>query len=342
MKVFILKPSSLGDVVHALPVLRLLKRHRPESEIYWWADLDRLPLLQGDPDLTGVIPFDRKRWARPVHWSELAASVRRVRALRFDWVIDLQALARSSLMAWAANGELTVGLSDPREGAPAFYDLAIPRPSRLAHAVDWYLAVLPALGVPIHWDFEWLPRRPAVVEGMRGKWPGWDEPADWVLFQPGARWASKRWPVERFGEVARQLQQRDPRLRFGVLGGPAEQAAGETVARAVPGACLNLAGQTSLLEMVEWVRRSRLLITNDTGPMHVAAAVGTPVVAVFGPTEPRRTGPYGQLDHVLQTRGLSCVPCLKSRCAHFPPLECLLWQTAAKVVERAWPLLKSG
>lgn len=97
---------------------------------------------------------------------------------------------------------------------------------------------------------------------------------------------------------------------------------GQAVAGADSGRCLDLTGALSLPEMVEWIRLSALMVTNDTGPMHVAAALGKPVVAVFGPTEPRRTGPYHQLDHVLQSR-LPCVPCLKSRCSYVKPLECL-------------------
>ena len=133
MKILILKPSSLGDVIHALPVLRLLKRHLPQSEIYWWLDSDLVPLLEKDPDLSGIIPFNRKRWAAPRQWPEIAASVRKVRRHRFDWAIDLQGLARSAVFAWLANAGVTVGLDNlregAREGARTFYDVTPPRAS---------------------------------------------------------------------------------------------------------------------------------------------------------------------------------------------------------------------
>ena len=163
MKVLILKPSSLGDVVQALPVLRLLKQHLPHSQIHWWLESGLVPLLEGDPDLAGIIPFERRRWSSPWHWDEAWRSLRRIRAEGFDWVIDLQSLARSGLVAWLANGQRTVGLDDPREGARAFYDIIVPRPSYNTHAVDWYLGVLPPLGVPVHNRFEWLPERPAAA-----------------------------------------------------------------------------------------------------------------------------------------------------------------------------------
>ncbi|HKS35842.1 MAG TPA: glycosyltransferase family 9 protein, partial [Verrucomicrobiae bacterium] len=170
MRILILKPSSLGDVVQALPVLRLLKLHLPASEIYWWIDSRLSPLLEGDPDLAGLFPFERRRWSSPLHWGELFASVRRMRELKFDWVIDLQSLMRSGIFAWLANGSLTIGLEDRREGAAAFYDIAVPRPSFHTHAVDWYLNVLPVVGVPVHWNFTWLPPRERVAAELRAKW----------------------------------------------------------------------------------------------------------------------------------------------------------------------------
>ena len=106
VKILILKPSSLGDVVQALPVLRLIKRHLPASEIYWWIDSNLAPLLEGDPDLAGVVRFERRRWAAPAHWGEIWRSVRWLRQQRFDWVIDLQCLMRSGIFAWLANGKL--------------------------------------------------------------------------------------------------------------------------------------------------------------------------------------------------------------------------------------------
>jgi heptosyltransferase-1 len=331
LKILILKPSSLGDVVQALPVLRLLKRHRPDAEIFWWIDADLAPLLAGDPDLAGVVRFERRRWVSPVHWPEMWRCVRWLRAQRFDWVIDLQCLARTGVFAWLANGHLLVGLDEPREGARGFYDVIVPRASFHTHAVDWYLAVLPPLGVPVRNDFLWLPERPGTAAAVQAKWqPG---PARWIALQPGARWPNKRWPAESFAELARRLAARYADVRFAVLGGAQDRPLAETVARAVPGRSLNLAGETSLPELVEWLRRCALLVTNDTGPMHVAAALGKPLVALFGPTEPRRTGPYGRLDAVLQ-HPLPCAPCLKPHCVWPQPVACLTEIPVAVVFER--------
>jgi heptosyltransferase I len=336
LKILILKPSSLGDVIQALPVLRLLKLHHPAAEIFWWIDSALAPLLEGDPDLAGVVRFERRRWSRPQHWPEMIRSIRWLRAQHFDLVIDLQCLFRSAAFGWLANGKQFIGLDEVREGARGFYDQVVPRNSFLTHAVDWYLAVLPALDVPVHRKFNWLPERPEISAAVKSKWPTGD--TRWIALQPGARWQNKRWPVTHFAELVRQLTKGFPRMRFVILGSRDDEASGAIIARVAPELCLNLCGGTSLSEMVEWIRRCDLMITNDTGPMHVAAALGRPLVALFGPTEPRRTGPYGQLEMVLRL-DLPCSPCLKSTCHFEKPEECLRALTPIMVVDRVRKLL---
>lgn len=337
MKILILKPSSLGDVIHALPVLRLLKRHWPTSEIYWWLDINLVPLLEKDPDLAGIFTFQRKRWAAMRRWPEIAASIVRMRRQRFDLAIDLQGLARSSMFAWLANARLTVGLDNlregGREGARAFYDLSPPRAAPGTHAVDRYMAVLPLLGVPVDLKFDWLPLRQSAARRIRERWLNANPGAQWIVLLPGGRWDNKRWPVNYFAAVVQRLQ-KSPQTRFVILGAKNEHRLGEAIAQAAPDRCLNLSGQTTLDEMIEWIRISRLTLTNDTGPMHVAAALGRPVVALFGPTDPKNTGPYRQLQNVLQTRSIPCVPCMKSDCSYHEHLACLHAITPEAVVHR--------
>lgn len=339
MKILILKPSSLGDVVQALPVLRLLKRHFNDAEIFWWIDSNLAPLLEGDPDLTGIVRFERRRWAAPRHWPEMLRSVQWMRAQHFDLVIDLQSLLRSGAFAWLANGKLLIGLDDSREGARGFYDIAIRRKNFHTHAVDWYLAVLPQLGVPVHDHFQWLPERPHIAAEVRDKWLTENskfkiQNSKLILLQPGARWPNKRWPAEFFAELVRLLTRQLADARFVILGGEDDNPLGEIIGRIEPERCLNLCGRTALPEMVEWIRLCDLMVTNDTGPMHVAAALGKPLVALFGPTEPRRTGPYGRLPDVLRL-DLPCSPCFKPRCAWVNPNECLKALAPAAVFEFA-------
>jgi lipopolysaccharide heptosyltransferase II len=320
LKILILKPSSLGDVIQALPVLRLLKLRFPDAAIHWWLDSNLVPLLADDPDLDGIVPFNRHGWGRPANLVKRFAELQAVREQSFDWIIDLQGLARSGLFAWLSRGKLCVGFDDSREGARGFYDFCVPGARLSAHAVDCYLKILRALDVPVHWNFEWLPPKPRAAEDVRRKWPVGAQ--RWVALLPGARWPNKRWPAGHFAGLAGKLAAAHPDLRFAALGTQADHDAGELIARSAPGRALNLTGKTSLPEMIEWVRLSDLIISNDTGPLHVAAALGKPVVAIFGPTDPRRTGPYGCQDGILQSR-IPCVPCLSDRCANPLHLECL-------------------
>jgi lipopolysaccharide heptosyltransferase II len=160
--------------------------------------------------------------------------------------------------------------------------------------------------------------------------------------QPGARWLNKRWPVEYFAELVRLLAHKYPGARFAILGDKGDNLLGEIVSAAAPDRCVNLCGQTTLPEMIEWIRRCDLMITNDTGPMHAAAAMRKPLVALFGPTEPRRTGPYGQLENVLRVDHLPCSPCLKSRCRYEKPDECLRALTPGHVVERVNRVMRAA
>ena len=331
LKILILKPSSLGDIVQALPVLRLLKQHFRTAEIFWWIDSTLAPLLENDPDLAGVVRFERRRWGHPQNWPEMLRSIRWLRAQKFDLVIDLQCLFRSGVFAWLSRGKFLIGLDEAREGARGFYDVAVPRKSFHTHAVDWYLSVLPRLGVPVHKNFQWLPAQPQVAGAIKSKWK--TSGSRWITLQPGARWDNKRWPVEKFAELVSLLAGRFPDTRFAILGSKEEKLLGEIISSAEPSRCLDLCGATSLPEMIEWIRLGDFMITNDTGPMHAAAALGKPAIALFGPTEPRRTGPYAQLENVLRLE-LPCSPCLKSKC-HFEKLnECLVAISPAMVLER--------
>lgn len=235
----------------------------------------------------------------------------------FTHVIDLQSLARSGITAWLANGEVTIGLDDSREGASTFYDVRIPRPSERTHAVDWYLQVLPYFNLKPHFRFEWLPKRAEVranifEAGVR---------EDRIILNPGARWANKRWPAENFRELIEILSKRYPETQLVLLGGKSDYETAAAI-RNGNGSTLDLTGRTNLWEMIEIIRGAKLMVTNDTGPMHIGAALGTPLVPIFGPTEPARTGPYGQVERSLQGK-LSCIPCMKSYCTYSVPLECM-------------------
>jgi len=307
----------LGDVIHAIPVLRLLKQAYPSAAIYWWISAELSSLLESDPDLTGLFLFYRKKSESPFFWPTLVKELRRMRRMGFTHVIDLQSLARSGITAWLANGEVTIGLDDPREGASTFYDVRVPRPSYETHAIDWYLQTLRYFNIQPHFGFEWLPSRADAASKM--KQAGVREHR--IILNPGAKWENKRWPVENFRELASHISRRFPDTQIVLLGGRSDYEITSGIRNGTD-SILDLTGTTSLWEMIEVIRGARLMITNDTGPMHIGAALRTPLVPLFGPTTPKRTGPYGQIERTLQTK-LACVPCMKPECHNPNRLECL-------------------
>ncbi|MFO1462115.1 MAG: lipopolysaccharide heptosyltransferase II [Verrucomicrobiota bacterium] len=339
MKILILKPSSLGDVVQAIPVARLIKDHCPKAQVHWWLNSELVPLLEGDPGIDRIVPFERRRWGRPSGLLLAATEIRRLRKERYDWVLDLQGLARSALVGWLSNGGRFVGLDDPREGAPALHDISVPRPSETTHAVDWYLSVLPHLGVPVHRNFQWMQEYPAAAREVAAQ--AGDSGPVWIAFQPGARWENKRWPAAHFAELASKILTHNHDWRIAILGGKSDEGLGAEIQRVAGSRALDLTGKLSLPGMVEWIRRSSLLVTNDTGPMHVAAALQRPVVGLFGPTNPARTGPYGQTDQTLRIQ-LPCAPCLKSHCNHREFMACLTRITPDRVFHAVRSRLESG
>jgi lipopolysaccharide heptosyltransferase II len=289
----------------------------------WWLHRNLVPLLEGDPDIHRIIPFDRKAWGRAAGFGQVLREVTALRAERYDLVLDLQGLARSAMVGRACGANRFVGVADWRELAPLFQGESVPRPSKDTHAVDLYLAVARHLGWDTGQPFEWLPHRPAGAAEIRRVFPQLEEGA-WIGLQPGARWENKRWPVENWVDLARGILRRIPAVRVAVFGGPDDAALGGFIARSVGnGRLLDLTGRISLPGMIEGLRRIRLLVTNDTGPMHVAVALGRPVVALFGPTSPKRTGPYGQGANVIQVGGLPCAPCMSDRCKISEQFACL-------------------
>ena len=305
MKVLILKPSSLGDIIHALPVLRLIKRQRPNWVIHWWVAKHFAPLLEMDPDIAALHYFERNAWGNAQGLCRSLERIGQMRRERFDVVIDLQGLARSALHGWAARGAYRIGLQQNREGAALFYDERVDRPTPETHAVDWCRAVLPRLGLESIGQFEWLAKRPWLNERLVEQ--GFEPGHRWVILCPGARWSSKQWPVEYFEQLMTELA--DGSVRFAVMGSGAEKSLGQRLAGRE--GCLDLTGKTTLPELTEWLRASSVVVTNDSGPMHVAAAVGTPVIALFGPTSASKTGPYDARGTVLTADSSECSACAR-------------------------------
>jgi lipopolysaccharide heptosyltransferase I len=304
VKVAVVKLSSIGDVVHALPVAVALKRHAAATRVVWIAEAREASLLAGHPDVDDVIVADTRGWRRErpgvTAMREALGVARRLRGEAFDVALDLQGLMKSALLTALTRAPRRIGFAAgwSREWPSALLmNERVRPPDSARHVVDQYLTLARPLGVaatPVEFR---MPADPA-ADGRADEFLAGAgiKPHDrLVLVNPGAGRPDKRWPVERLRDLARRLAD-ETVARVVVLWGPGE----EQDARAIAGAAAILAPPTTLRDLVALARRARLLIAGDTGPLHIAAAVGTPCVGLYGPTSGVRNGPYGAGHRVLQ------------------------------------------
>jgi len=308
--ILIIKPSSLGDVVHALPTVNLIRRKYPYAHISWLINDTLASLLKHSPIIDELIPFERQRLAGLGQFPRMMSFLNGLHKKRFDVVVDLQGLLRSGIITWATRAPRRIGLSDAREGAGLFFnEIVTVQP---AHAVDRYLAAA-----------HYLECDSGPIEFPLGL-PAFETTENLIAVNPSARWATKLWGDDRFAELIRRL----PPERVVLTGSATERPRIEAIAQGRR----NLAGQTDLFQLAELFRRCRVVIANDSGPMHLAAAVGTPVVAIFGPTDPALTGPYGDR-HVVLRADVDCSPCFKDHCKNRIPMECMTRITVEHVLD---------
>ena len=297
----LVKLSALGDVVHATPVVEALADAFPAARLTWVVERRAAALLHDHPRLAEVITLDTRAWRAvraPSAVLQLGRTLRelrqRLRGARFDVALDLQGLVKSGVVTAATGAPLRVGFAAGfrRERLNGlFTNRHVTPPPSAAHVVDQYLALLEPLGATPRRVVFRLPSR-AAAEARVDEFfaqTGLKPHARLVVLNPGAGRPAKRWPVERFRELAARLTA-ETNARVLVLWGPGEQAAAETIAEA-KGAVL--APPTDLDTLVAVMRRASLVVAADTGPLHVAAAVGVPCVGLYGPTSATRNGPYG-------------------------------------------------
>jgi len=320
-RILLIKPSSLGDIIHAMPVLAGLRHRYPDAHIAWLAGSPYAEWLTAQPALTEVIPFDRRRYGRLGR--SLAASIGFVRFLgdlrrrRFDLVVDLQGLFRSGFLAWASRAPVRLGFANARELGAVFYTHRVAVPADVNHAADQNYLVADALGfADVEQDFslhvsEAVRQRVATTLTQSGV-----KDLAYAVLVPGTRWQTKMWPADRFAGLADLIHDRLG-LAVVLIGAPAEVELCRQVQQRARSRLVNLAGGTGLPEMVGLIQKAKAMVCNDSGPMHVAAAVRCPLVALFGPTDPARTGPHTPTARIVR-RSLPCSPCFLRRLRDCP------------------------
>ena len=322
-RVLVVKLSSLGDLFHALPAVHCLKAGLP-ARIDWVVHPQYQELVECFSDVDRVIPLTRGIWA-----SIMAGDVRALRAEPYDLIVDLQGILKSALVVRLARGRQRIGPSFHREGSRLFYQaIAGPR-NKERHAVDENLDVVRYLGLPV------LP--PAFPVAFPMQLVGEPEPR--VALLPFSRWPSKNWPISSFIQAGRDLQEHANASIF-LIGDAAEAAACDDMTREFKGRAINLAGKLSLPQLGGVLQAMDLVIANDSGPMHMAASLGTPVLAVFGPTDRKRTGPRGDCHRVI-AGNLRCQPCFSEHC-RFQDSSCMRAVMPQDVVTNALEMLSAA
>lgn len=328
-RILIVKLSSIGDVVHTLPALRALRRGFPEAEIDWLVEGPSSSILKYHPFLTNIHIFKKGRFLngpfRPQDVRDLFGLIKTLRERRYDMVIDFQGLLKSGLLTFLSGGRMRVGFDRTREFSYLFLNHKLPPYDPDLHAVDRYMEIPRSLGCPGDVEFH----IPILEEDKRRidvflKGNGINR---FILVNPWARWKSKLWGEERFSSLCDALTEGG--LKVILVGGkeaiPYSRRIGARSRREI----FDLTGKTNLRELAYLARLSQLFVTTDSGPMHIASAMGTRVVALFGPTSPKRTGPYGK-GHKVVRKELPCSPCFKRRCG---TMECMDSITVEEVME---------
>jgi heptosyltransferase I len=310
-RILIVRLSALGDIVHAVPVLAALRQHEPSAEIDWLVEEAHAPILGLVDGLRQRVvvraaceparsPSGEGAGDGPRFQAGLVGYLRAItflRRQRYETALDLQGLIKSAVWARASGARRVIGFAREhlREGQAAWLYHECVTPPHPAHVIDKNLALAAHLGAPIaprHVPLR-IETPPALADALRRELGG----SRYAVLNPGAGWPNKRWPLDRFAEVARRL-----RHIYGIptliTWGPAERAAaGEIVAAS--GGAAHLSPETSVSELAAVMRRAALVVAGDTGPLHIAAAVGAPVVGLYGPTWPERNGPWDPADEVI-------------------------------------------
>jgi lipopolysaccharide heptosyltransferase I len=314
-RIALVKLSSLGDVVHALPAARALRAWWPRAELTWVVERREEAVLRGNPDVDHVVAIDTRLWRRELRravgvtsvLAEVRGLARRLAAGRFDVAVDLQGLWKSGIITALTRAPRRVGLagSHCRERASAWFtNQHVTPPREAVHVVDQYLAVVQALGVDLAAvgppAFR-IPGDPG-AEALIARWleeEGVKAGTPLVLLNPGSGGDHKRWAVEPFRRLGEELAVRLG-ARVAIAWGPGEEPLARAIAHGMrPGPIVP--PPTTIHDMIALFRRAMLVVGGDTGPVHVAAVLGVPTLGLYGPTRASRNGPYGPRVATIQS-----------------------------------------
>ncbi|SDD80583.1 lipopolysaccharide heptosyltransferase II [Sporomusa acidovorans] len=314
--ILIVKLSAIGDVIHALPVATALKQQFPAAKITWVVEKPAYDLLTNNPYIDELVIFDKAKYKSLggllKHGRALA---RQLKAKKFDLALDLQGLFKSAAIIYLSGATTRLGYCNMRElshlvSRPVF------GPNQTGHVVDRYLDVVRALGCEVNQPVR-FPIQITAEEAMSAEavatHAGLRQGNRYVVLAPGTNWPTKCWPVSHFAELANMLWQ--DQIIPVLIGGRGDQRLSEDISQSASIPPVDLTGKTGLKQLAHVIKQAVCFIGGDTGPMHLAVAVNTPVIALFGPTDPLRNGPYGAgAGHQVLLTDRACRDCWKREC----------------------------
>ena len=342
MNILIVKLSAIGDVIHTLPSLAALRKLYPDAHITWVVEEAAADLIKNHPYLDEVLVSRRKSWIEDFQSGEIRrplleifSFVKKLRQRSYDLVIDFHGLLKSSLIVLLSAGRRKLGYDSLQELSGLFLNDRIPEDMN-KHAVDRYLDFPRYLGAKTNQAEFVLPgNRDTEVKAQLLLDKYNLENKKFIAINPIAYWETKLWDNEKFARLADLIV---ANLNMNVVFTGSEKEPLEKIISQMSSKALNLGGETSLLELAYLCKKAQLVITTDSGPMHLAAAVGTEVVALFGPTDPDRTGPYGAGHTIIRTE-LPCSPCFLKNCPTKKCMQDILPEQVFAVIEER---LKKG
>ncbi|PTX16243.1 heptosyltransferase-1 [Halanaerobium congolense] len=338
-KILITRLSAIGDVIHALPVAYALRKKFPDAQIDWLVEAKAYPLVKLNPYLDNVILLPRKQWREMLSHDFIGTIksffkfFREMKKKKYDINLDLHGLFKSALSSFLIKPGLRIGPADGRELSTFFYQAKIDIPAKKMHKIERNLHLASALEAETDEVKYGLKMTPIIRSRVSRLFESVniDQSKKLVVINPFTTWESKNWFLERYFQLANELIKAGYYVIF--TGGPGDKEAVDSFEALDKKSYSNLAGKTDLEELTEIYNRASLYIGGDTGPTHLAAAVGLKVIALMGPTDPDTHGPYGEGHTVIQDNSLECIRCWDRHCSR--KMQCMKSITVEQVLRIA-------
>lgn len=297
-KILIIKPSALGDIVQALPAANCLAESFPDAQIHWFVRPEYSQLLENHPSIHKIIIFDRKKlgkwWYKPSAFRELIKLVSQLRKEKYDMVFDFQGRFRSAIFGWLSGCKQRIGMAETQEFTSIFYTRCVKQSVSSVHLVDYFLDMVCSGGAKRgEVKFGLTPDRKAIGEIHKILAGHHIDAKNYAVFVPGATVEAKRWPVENFVLLADKVY-KEYQCVIIAVGVESEKTIVEELVALAEVPVINFAGRTDIKQLIALLAGAKIVVGNDTGPAHIAAALSAPVAIIFGYTNPLRVGAYGR------------------------------------------------